>query len=689
MSYEQYDRSDRNSSDRNNHGAIAGIARDAYEPSNGKWNWNLNTQDSAAGTLPNLTLTSGSSGEGAAMQNAALPGQNSSSSFQGEGSWMQNAAAPGQNSPSNFQGEGSWMQNAAAPEQNSSSPFSGATGDAGTANSTSTQATDSQSVNQQNLPAELQQLEAGIQQQLQQLGQEISQLQTELGIPSQTAAEAPATPSQTASPGTGVGDTMPTPVSAPASPEASQTPVPPVEATSTQTSSATQQGSAPIEAPPPVASTAPQTTAPTDAPTPVASTTPQTTAPSEAPPVAGTSTQTALPATDVTIQGLQTTDPQAAQLLTAMEPSTSGMTQAGFNQYETNFNQNIQTGQYADVASAANAAAVQLQNSGDAADASIAGNVISNNINGSNDATLSTYNTNNDPIIQALQQSNPQAAQILTELQPSQSGMLAGGYSQLENNFNQNIQGGQYPDIASAANAAVTQLQNSGDTTDAAAATTIINNNIAAYGDAALSTYNQESATAGVSPISGDSQAVGGSNTASPTISGATGSDIATGNTTTGNTGSDAASEVAQAIAQAAAASDTSTAGISYPDPSTNPSYTTELAALNTADPQLIQMISQMQQSGMSEAGLSTVVNGVYSKWWGHDYNGGGQYTSPVYTDGNTANTGIMSGLEYEFNNNGPEGTLSSSDNTIFNNAVASVIAQDGNDEAINTSIQN
>jgi hypothetical protein len=215
MSYEQSDRLDRNSSDRHHNAGVAGIARDAYDPSHSNVNWNQNTQDTAASVLPNLTFTNGSPGEGSSMQNAASQGQNS------------------------------W------------SPFSGTMGDVGSASSTSTQATDSQSGNQQNLPAELQQLEVGIQQQLKQLGQEITQLQTELSIPSQTASDASATPSQTASTTTGGGDASP---------------VPPVEAT-------------------PTPGTTQQSTAPTDVTTPIASTNPQTGAPTEATPAVDTPTQ--------------------------------------------------------------------------------------------------------------------------------------------------------------------------------------------------------------------------------------------------------------------------------------------------------------------------------------------------------------------------------------------------------------
>ena len=332
MSYEQSDRLDRHSSDRNSNAGVAGIARDAYDSSNSKWNWNLNTQDTASGALPSLTLSNGSSGEGAAMQNAGSPGQNAWAGSQGEGSWIQNAVAAG---------------------ENPAATFSGGTGDAGTATAASAQAAEGQAGNQQSLPVELQQLEAGIQQQLQQLAREVAQLQADLGTPSQTTGDTPATPSQTASNGGGVGDTVP--VIAPASPESPQTAAPPAEST-------------------PVASTSPQPTAPTEV-TPVASTPPQPT----------------VPTTDATIQALQISNPQAAQLLTAMEPATSGMTQAGFNQYESNFNQNIQGGQYPDVASAANAAAAQLQSGGDAADATTATNVINANVSANGDATLSTY----------------------------------------------------------------------------------------------------------------------------------------------------------------------------------------------------------------------------------------------------------------------------------------------------------
>ncbi len=127
-------------------------------------------------------------------------------------------------------------------------------------------------------------------------------------------------------------------------------------------------------------------------------------------------------------------------------------------------------------------------------------------------------------------------------------------------------------------------------------------------------------------------------------------------------------------------------------------SYADEMQFLNNEDPQLITVLNQMQTDGMSESGLQTVVNGLYSKLWGHDYNGGGQYTSPIYTDSAGPNnggpgTGVLPALMYEFNTNptGPEGTISSSDMNIYNQAVSEIIPVPGgaNDMAINTSYTN
>jgi Cellulase (glycosyl hydrolase family 5) len=352
MTYDKPDnRFDRHSSDKDSGNAgIQTAARDAYEPGNGKMNWNFNTQDTASSSLPQFSLTNGSSGEGAAMQNAAAPGQNPSSLSSGTGDAV--SASSASSMPNDGVSAGSL----------SATPTDAMSG------SLSAMPTDAQSgSNQQNLPAEIQQLETGIQQQLLQLSQEITQLETQLGIPSQPGSTS-STPAESTQPATATGT--------------------PAESTQPATATGT-----------PAESTQPATA--TGTPT-----------ENQSP----TSSQPTAPVSDATIQALQATDPQAAQILTALEPAQSGLTQTGFNQFEGNFNQNIQGGQYPDVASAANAAQNQLQTSGDTGDATIAQSVINNNIAANGDAALSTYNptpapaTNDNPTPAPATNDNPTPA---------------------------------------------------------------------------------------------------------------------------------------------------------------------------------------------------------------------------------------------------------------------------------------
>src|ERR1700733_8171924 len=93
MSYDRPEsRFDQNSSDRHSgNGAIAGAARDAYDPAHGKMNWNFNPKETASSSLPPFSLSSGNSGEGAtmlgggAMQNGTTPEQNMSPATSGAG----------------------------------------------------------------------------------------------------------------------------------------------------------------------------------------------------------------------------------------------------------------------------------------------------------------------------------------------------------------------------------------------------------------------------------------------------------------------------------------------------------------------------------------------------------------------------------------------------------------------------
>jgi hypothetical protein len=203
-------------------------------------------------------------------------------------------------------------------------------------------------------------------------------------------------------------------------------------------------------------------------------------------PVTGNETNSTVPSSDLTtgsasdsgstspttpsdpiIQALQQTDPQAAQVLT---DSQSTMSQAGFSQFETQLQQNIQGGQYADVLSAANSAAGQLQASGNTADYNTATSVINNDINPTNDAAVSTYSPANDAQVTNL--ANTGDGQLQQDLQTAwgdvQNGQLSPyGYSQFENTTipltNTN---GQYPTDQALEQAALTQLQTSLSTSD-------------------------------------------------------------------------------------------------------------------------------------------------------------------------------------------------------------------------------
>jgi hypothetical protein len=110
-------------------------------------------------------------------------------------------------------------------------------------------------------------------------------------------------------------------------------------------------------------------------------------APGDAPGTSDT-TSTYNTATDPIFNALQAQSPETAQILSAAQPSQSGMSAGGYSNFESALNQTVNGGQYTDVASAGSAAALTLQQSGDASDSAIAVNAINSVISQNGDAPL-------------------------------------------------------------------------------------------------------------------------------------------------------------------------------------------------------------------------------------------------------------------------------------------------------------